>query len=84
MATDAIIKTNVKYGSYFWVQWSVREQDAARNKTVILWSCGLHPEEQYYTNAIRMSAVVIFRRHLLRHHRLPGEDICLRDDGDRP
>ena len=59
MATDAIIKTNVKYGSYFWVQWSVREQDAARNKTVILWSCGLHPEEQYYTNAIRMSAVVI-------------------------
>ena len=59
MATDAIIKTNVKYGSYFWVQWSVREQDTARNKTVILWSCGLHPEEQYYTNAIRMSAVVI-------------------------
>ena len=59
MATDAIIKTNVKYGSYFWVRWSVREQDTDRNRTVILWSCGLHPEEQYYTNAIRMSAVVI-------------------------
>ena len=59
MATDGIIKTNVKYGSYFWVRWSVREQDTDRNRTVILWSCGLHPEEQYYTNAIRMSAVVI-------------------------
>lgn len=59
MATDGIIKTNVKYGSYFWVRWSVREQDTERNKTVIHWSCGLHPEEQYYTNAIRMSAVVI-------------------------
>lgn len=57
MATT--IKTDVKYGSYFWVKWEVQKQDAAANKSIIAWSCGLSPGEQYYTNAIRMSAVTI-------------------------
>lgn len=55
----ATIKTDVKYGSYFWVKWEVQEQDTAANKSIIAWSCGLSPGEQYYTNAIRMSAVTI-------------------------
>ncbi len=55
----ATIKTDVKYGSYFWVKWEVQEQDTAANKSTIAWSCGLSPGEQYYTNAIRMSAVTI-------------------------
>ena len=60
MATSGTVKTNTKYGSYFWVKWEIRgSQDIAGNKTTISWSCGLHPEEQYYTNAIRMGAVVI-------------------------
>lgn len=53
------IKTDVKYKSYFWVKWEVQEQDTASNKSTIAWSCGLSPGEQYYTNAIRMSAVTI-------------------------
>ena len=60
MATSGTVKTNTKYGSYFWVKWEIRgSQDIAGNKTTISWSCGLHPEEQYYTNAIKMGAVVI-------------------------
>ena len=60
MATSGTVKTNTKYGSYFWVKWEISgSQDIAGNKTTISWSCGLHPEEQYYTNAIKMSAVVI-------------------------
>lgn len=60
MATSGIVKTNVKYGSYFWVKWEIRgSQDIANNRTTIAWSCGLHPEEQYYTNAVRMNAVTI-------------------------
>ena len=60
MATSGTVKTNTKYGSYFWVKWEISgSQDIAGNKTTISWSCGLHPEEQYYTNAIRMGAVVI-------------------------
>lgn len=55
----ATIKTEVKYGSYFWVKWEVQKQDTAANKSTIAWSCGLYPGEQYYTNAIRMSAVSI-------------------------
>lgn len=60
MATSGTVKTNTKYGSYFWVKWEISgSQDIAGNKTTISWSCGLHPKEQYYTNAIKMSAVVI-------------------------
>ena len=60
MATSGIIKTNVSYGSYFWVKWEISgSQDIANNRTTIAWSCGLHPEEQYYTNAVRMDAVTI-------------------------
>lgn len=60
MATSGTVKTNTKYGSYFWVKWEISgSQDIAANKTTIAWSCGLHPEEQYYTNAIKMGAVVI-------------------------
>ena len=60
MATSGTVKTNTKYGSYFWVKWEISgSQDIAGNKTTISWSCGLHPEEQYYTNAIKMGSVVI-------------------------
>lgn len=60
MATSGIVKTNVKYGSYFWVKWEISgSQDIANNRTTISWSCGLHPEEQYYTNAVKMNAVTI-------------------------
>jgi hypothetical protein len=60
MATSGIVKTNVSYGSYFWVKWEIRgSQDIANNRTTIAWSCGLHPEEQYYTNAVKMDAVTI-------------------------
>lgn len=60
MATSGIVKTNVSYGSYFWVKWKISgSQDIANNRTTIAWSCGLHPEEQYYTNAVRMNAVTI-------------------------
>ena len=60
MATSGIVKTNVKYGSYFWVKWEISgNQDIANNRTTISWSCGLHPEEEYYTNAVKMNAVTI-------------------------
>ena len=60
MATSGIVKTNVKYGSYFWVKWEISgSQDIANNRTTISWSCGLHPEEEYYTNAVKMNAVTI-------------------------
>ena len=60
MATSGIVKTNVKYGSYFWVKWEISgSQDIANNRTTITWSCGLHPEEQYYDNAVKMNAVTI-------------------------
>ena len=55
----AIIKTNVLDDSYFWVQWSQKSQSIEDNSTTINWSCGFHPGHQYYTNAIRMSSVVI-------------------------
>ena len=60
MATSGIVKTNVKYGSYFWVKWEISgSQDITNNRTTIAWSCGLHPEEEYYTNAVKMNAVTI-------------------------
>lgn len=60
MATSGTVKTNTKYGSYFWVKWEISgSQDIAGNKTTISWSCGLHPGEKYYENAIKMGAVVI-------------------------
>lgn len=60
MATSGIVKTNVKYGSYFWVKWEISgSQDITNNRTTIAWSCGLHPEEQYYDNAVKMNAVTI-------------------------
>lgn len=60
MATSGIVKTNTKYGSYFWVKWEISgSQDIANNRTTIAWSCGLHPEEQYYDNAVKMNAVTI-------------------------
>ena len=60
MATSGVISTNTKYGSCFWVKWEISgSQSIADNKTTIAWSCGLTPGEQYYTNAIKMSAVSI-------------------------
>lgn len=60
MATSGVISTNVKYGSCFWVKWAISgSQSIADNKTTIAWSCGLTPGEQYYSNAIKMSAVTI-------------------------
>ena len=60
MATSGTVKTNVKYGSYFWVKWEISgSQDIANNRTTIAWSCGLHPDEQYYNNAVKMNAVTI-------------------------
>ena len=55
----ATIKTNVLDDSYFWVQWSQKNQSIEDNSTTINWSCGFHPGHQYYTNAIKMSSVVI-------------------------
>lgn len=60
MATSGVISTNTKYGSYFWVKWAISgSQSVSDNKTTIAWSCGLTPGEQYYDNAIKMSAVSI-------------------------
>ena len=60
MATSGVISTNTKYGSCFWVKWEISgSQSISDNKTTIAWSCGLTPGEQYYDNAIKMSAVSI-------------------------
>lgn len=59
MATSGIIKTDVLDDSYFWVQWSQNSQNIEDNSTIINWSCGFHPGHKYYTNAIKMSSVVI-------------------------
>lgn len=60
MATSGVISTNTKYGSFFWVKWEISgSQSISDNKTTIAWSCGLTPGEQYYDNAIKMSAVSI-------------------------
>lgn len=55
----ATIKTSVLDDSYFWVQWSQNSQSIEDNSTTINWSCGFYPGHQYYTNAIKMSSVVI-------------------------
>ena len=60
MATSGTLKTNTTYDSYFWVKWSIKgDQDIVNNKTTINWSCGVTPGHQFYTNAIKMSAVTI-------------------------
>lgn len=58
--TSGTLKTNTTYDSYFWVKWSIKgDQDKVNNKTTINWSCGVTPGHQFYTNAIKMSAVTI-------------------------
>lgn len=59
MATSGIVKTSVLHDSYFWVEWSQSSQSVENNSTTINWSCGFHPEHQYYLNAIKMNAVTI-------------------------
>lgn len=54
-----IIKTDVLDDSYFWVEWSQNSQNIEDNSTIINWSCGFNPGHKYYTNAIKMSSVVI-------------------------
>ncbi len=54
-----IIKTDVLDDSYFWVEWSQYSQNIEDNSTIINWSCGFNPGHKYYTNAIKMSSVVI-------------------------
>ena len=59
MASSGIIKTNTVYDSYFWVKWELAGQDIAGNKSTISWSCGITPGHQFYSNAVKMSAVTI-------------------------
>lgn len=60
MATTGQINTNKVFDSYFWVYWSQEgEQDIANNKTKIYWSCGVTCGHNFYSNAIKMSAVTI-------------------------
>nr|DAO48209.1 MAG TPA: baseplate protein [Caudoviricetes sp.] len=59
MATSGLVKTDVLDDSYFWVQWSQSGQSIENNTTTISWSCGFNPGHQYYSNAIKMSAVYI-------------------------
>ena len=59
MAKTGQINTNVTYDSYFWVYWSEYSQDIASNKTTIYWSCGVTCGHDFYSNAIKMSAVTI-------------------------
>ena len=59
MATSGQLNTNTAYDSYFWVKWSQHSQDIAANKTKINWSCGVYCGHNFYSNAIKMSAVII-------------------------
>lgn len=60
MATSGILKTNTTYDSYFWVKWEqLGDQDIANNRTQIKWSCGVYCGHNFYSNAIKMSAVTI-------------------------
>ena len=60
MATSGQINTNTAYDSYFWVKWSQSgDQDIPNNRTKIDWSCGVYCGHNFYTNAIKMSAVSI-------------------------
>lgn len=59
MASSGIVKTNTVYDSYFWVKWELASQNIAGNKSAISWSCGITPGHQFYSNAVKMSAVTI-------------------------
>ena len=59
MASSGIVKTTTVYDSYFWVKWELAGQDIAGNKSTISWSCGITPGHQFYSNAVKMSAVAI-------------------------
>lgn len=60
MATSGQLNTNTTYDSYFWVKWEqVGNQDVANNRTQIKWSCGVYCGHNFYTSAIKMSAVTI-------------------------
>lgn len=60
MATSGTLKTSTIYDSYFWVKWSQSgDQDIANNRTKIAWSCGVYCGHNFYSNAIKMSAVTI-------------------------
>ncbi len=60
MATSGTLKTNTTYDSYFWVKWSQSgNQDIPNNRTQIAWSCGVYCGHDFYSNAIKMSAVTI-------------------------
>lgn len=60
MATSGLLKTNTAYDSYFWVKWKQSgNQDTANNRTLIEWSCGVYCGHNFYSNAIKMSAVTI-------------------------
>ena len=60
MATSGQLNTNTTYDSYFWVKWSQSgDQDAANNRTLIAWSCGVYCGHSFYSNAIKMSAFSI-------------------------
>ena len=59
MATSATIKTSVSYDSYFWVYWERSSTDIENNRTKIYWSCGVYCGHEFYSNAIKMSAVTI-------------------------
>lgn len=59
MATSGVAYTNTIWDSYFWVSWSLSSQSVANNTSVISWSCGVYSPHQWYSNAVRMSAVYI-------------------------
>lgn len=60
MATSGQLNTNTAYDSYFWVKWSQSgTQSVADNSTTINWSCGVYCGHNFYSNAIKMSAVTI-------------------------
>lgn len=54
------VNTNVSNNNYFWLKWSQSgNQDIANNLTRIYWEAGCTLGYNYYSNAIRMSAVPI-------------------------
>jgi hypothetical protein len=59
MASSGKITTAVVDNTSFWVKWALLNQNVNTNKSTISWSCGVSPGHQYYTNAIKMSAVTI-------------------------
>lgn len=59
MATSGTVKTNTTYDSYFWVKWSQKSQSISTNKTTISWSCGVYCGHNFYSNAIKISAITI-------------------------